>query len=301
MPPGPARAVARGANGGERRGRGSGAPTRVALVALARRFRARRRRGEIGSRMIDVAPHPLLDLASFVTGFPRPLGEMKSPKWLIDLLGRDAAAPLTPDEAVRHAVRDLLRHGGFKPTGRSKPASEYLRQADEVLGLPSINLAVDLCSAASMHSGLPISVLDLARTKPPLRVEVAPMGARYVFNAAGHAIELQGLLCLFDADGPCASPVKDAHRVKVMPETTRTLSLVWGTVAARERTTATLAWYRKMVARAGGDPGAGDLPAEPRSGARPAAAPPEPRQPPAPPGAPAAARKDTPPRQRPPA
>src|SRR5262245_16648493 len=32
-------------------------------------------------------------------------------------------------EARRTAVRDLLRRGGFKPSGRNKPASEYLVQA----------------------------------------------------------------------------------------------------------------------------------------------------------------------------
>jgi len=30
------------------------------------------------------------------------------------------------EEAVRTAVRDLLRNGSYKPTGRGKPASEYL-------------------------------------------------------------------------------------------------------------------------------------------------------------------------------
>ena len=43
-------------------------------------------------------------------------------------------------------------------------------------------------------------------------VGVAPAGASYVFNASGQAIDLGGLLCLFDADGPCANAVKDAQR-----------------------------------------------------------------------------------------
>src|SRR5437660_929361 len=74
----------------------------------------------------SIDPHPLLDLRAFATEFPRPLGEMASPPELLALLSLDAAAPLRSEDSVREAVRNLLRHGGFKPTGRSKPASEYL-------------------------------------------------------------------------------------------------------------------------------------------------------------------------------
>src|SRR5579864_1122080 len=79
--------------------------------------------------MLTVDPHPLLDLCAFVTRLPRPLGELASPAELQGLLTVDAAAPLHSDDSVRDAVRALLRHGGFKPTGRSKPASEYLLKA----------------------------------------------------------------------------------------------------------------------------------------------------------------------------
>ena len=79
--------------------------------------------------MLTVDPHPLLDLRAFVTEFPRPLGETPAPPELFALLAEGAAAPLRSDDAVREAVRALLRHGGFKPTGRSKPASEYLLRA----------------------------------------------------------------------------------------------------------------------------------------------------------------------------
>src|SRR5438105_13359433 len=176
--------------------------------------------------MLTVDPHPLLDLRAFVTTFPRPLGDAGSPPELLALLAADAPAPLHSDDAVRDAVRRLLRHGGFKPTGRSKPASEYLLKAVSEARLGSINLAVDVCNIVSLHSGLPISVVDLDRAREPFRVGVAPPGASYVFNAAGQVIELGGLLCLFDAEGPCANAVKDAHRTKTGPETRRTLSLV---------------------------------------------------------------------------
>jgi DNA/RNA-binding domain of Phe-tRNA-synthetase-like protein len=199
---------------------------------------------------LAVEPHPLLDLGAFAASFPEPLDDLAPPAWLLELLALDAAAPLARDEACRAAVRDLLRHGGYKPTGRGKPASEYLLRAAGEGSLGPINLAVDLCNAVSLHSGLPISVVDLERAVPPLRVAIAG-DERYVFNAAGQEIDVQGLLCLFDAEGPCANAVKDAQRTKTHAGTTRTLCLVWGTRDAPGRTAATVRWYRELHGKAG--------------------------------------------------
>jgi DNA/RNA-binding domain of Phe-tRNA-synthetase-like protein len=201
--------------------------------------------------MLTVDAHPLLDLRAFVTEFPRPLGEMPSPPELQALLRLDAPAPLRSDDAVREAVRALLRHGGFKPTGRSKPAAEYLIKAVRDGLLSSINLAVDACNVVSLHSGLPLSVVDLDLARGPFRVGVAPAGSAYVFNASGQTIDVGGLLCLFDADGPCANVVKDAQRTKTTPQTRRTLSLVWGTVALPGRAERTDAWYRALLEQHG--------------------------------------------------
>lgn len=201
--------------------------------------------------MISVDPHPLLDVRAFVTVFPRPLGEMPSPVELRTLLALDAPAPLHGDDGIREAVRTLLRQGGFKPTGRSKPASEYLLKAVRDKLLSSINLAVDACNVASLHGGLPISVVDLERVREPLRVGVAPAGASFVFNASGQTIDLGGLLCLFDAEGPCANAVKDAQRSKTGDATRRTLSLIWGTNALPGRAAACETWYRSLLEQHG--------------------------------------------------
>lgn len=201
--------------------------------------------------MISVDPHPLLDLRAFVTTFLRPLGEMPSPPALQALLRPDASAPVQSDDAVREAVRALLRQGGFKPTGRSKPASEYLLKAVRENLLTSINLAVDTCNVVSLHSGLPISVVDLDRANGPFRVGLAPEGSAYVFNVSGQSMDLGGLLCLFDAEGPCANAVKDAQRTKTTAETRRTLSLVWGTMALPGRAARTEVWYRARLEQHG--------------------------------------------------
>lgn len=219
--------------------------------------------------MLTLAPHPLLDVAAFTAELPHPLGAMVSPDWLIALLKPDAHsnAPLRRSEDVRQAVRDLLRHGGFKPTGRSKPASEYLARATEPeagaepRSIASINLVVDACNAASLHSGLPISVVDLDLAREPLSVSIAPEGATYVFNASGQVIDVGGLVSLHDADGPCAGPVKDSQRTKTHAGTRRLLALVWGTRAAEGRAALTAAWYRELLERAGAT--TADAPASP--------------------------------------
>ena len=201
--------------------------------------------------MLTVDLHPLLDLRAFVTNFPRPLGETASSQELLALLTPAAPAPLRSDDGVRETVRQLLRQGGFKPTGRSKPASEYLLKATGEGRLTSINVAVDVCNVVSLHSGLPISVVDLDRARGPFRVGLAPAGSSYVFNASGQSIDLGGLLCLFDADGPCANAVKDAQRTKTSELTRRTLSLVWGSVVLPGRAAETAAWYRQLLEQQG--------------------------------------------------
>lgn len=202
--------------------------------------------------MLGIAPHPLLDLGWLAVEWPAALGDLETPAWLRDLLRPEAAAPLGADDETRRKVRDLLRQAGFKPTGRSKPSAEYLLRAARDGTLASINPAVDCGNAVSLHSGLPISVIDLDRARPPLWVDVAPQGARYVFNPSGQEIDVGKLLCLADAEGPCANAVKDAQRTKTDGRTRRTLSIVWGTRGLPGRTGTTRAWYEELTRRLGG-------------------------------------------------
>lgn len=201
--------------------------------------------------VLQVSDHPLLRLAAFTTTFPAPLGAHGTPQEILDTLRLDAPAPLHRDESLRAAVRDLLRHGGYKPTGRGKPASEYLVRAATEGALGSINVAVDACNAVSLHSGFPISVVDLDRARGPFRIDMAPAGASYVFNASGQEIDLSGLLCLWDAEGPCANAVRDAQRTKTTPDTRSTLSVIWGCAGFEERLGETERWYRELLEKAG--------------------------------------------------
>ena len=197
--------------------------------------------------MLSIDPHPLLEPCVFVTDFPRVLGDMTSSAELLGLLSADATAPFQTNDEIRTAVRNLLRHGGFKPTGRNKPASEYLIRAAGEGSLNSINVAVDACNAVSLHSGLPISVVDLDRAREPFRLAVAPAGSEYVFNRSGQTIRLDGLVCLFDAEGPCGNAVKDSQRTKTDAETRRTLSVIWGTGAVPGRAATAESWYHTLL------------------------------------------------------
>ena len=200
---------------------------------------------------LQIEPHPLLKVAAFVTHFSAPLVATPTPSVALDALRLDGSAPFSRDESVRGAVRDLLRLAGYKPTGRGKPASEYLVRAASEGALNSINAAVDVCNAVSLHSGLPISVVDLDRARPPFRIGVAPADASYVFNASGQEIDLGGLLCLYDADGPCGNAVRDAQRTKTRDETRATLSVVWGCVGFEPRLREAERWYRSLLESTG--------------------------------------------------
>jgi len=201
---------------------------------------------------LDVAPHPLLRPGAFSTTFPRSLGEIPSPPWVLDLLDLEAEAPSVRDDTLRTSVRDMLRVWGHRPAGRGKPASEYLVRAVGEGALGSINLAVDICNVVSLHSGFPIALVDLARARPPFRVAPGPEDGSYVFNAAGQEMSLKGLICLFDAEGPCGNPVKDAQRVKTNESTLETLTVIWGVAGYEERRDTAVAWYRGLLERAGG-------------------------------------------------
>lgn len=200
---------------------------------------------------VTLANHPTLRAAAFVTVFARPIAELASPEWLVALLRDDAEAPVRRPENVQGEIRDMMRHGGYKPTGRGKPASEYLVRAAGEGKLRSINAPVDVCNVVSLHSGVPISVVDLERTQGALAIGLAPAEASYVFNASGQEIKVAGLVCLHDGEGPCANGVKDSQRTKTHEGTTRTLTVLWGAQSLGEHTAEAAAWYRELLVRLG--------------------------------------------------
>ena len=149
-----------------------------------------------------------------------------------------ARAQQDPPEARVKAVRELLRHGKYKPTGRGKPASEYLSNAAKEARFPRINLLVDINNLVSLESNLPISLIDLARAGQGqadfgFSLRRGRPGESYVFNSAGQTIELEDLLLIskHPGDEPCANPVKDALSTKLSDEAQDVLAVIYAPVA----------------------------------------------------------------------
>lgn len=202
---------------------------------------------------ITTADHSALELAFRAIELVRPVGELEHPACLAPWLATipPGPVPFAREADTKDLVRAMLRVGGFKPSGRSKPASEYLTGAAAEGRLAPINLVVDAANAASLHGGLPISVVDLDLAREPYSVAVRGPGERYVFNAAGQEIELAGLVCFGDASGPCASPVKDSHRTKTHALTRRALVVVWGVRAQSGLADAVADWAVELLRGAG--------------------------------------------------
>lgn len=149
--------------------------------------------------------------------------------WAQEIVARRGAEPVS--DAVREGVRAMLRVGGHKPSGRGKPASEYLAAAAQRGELPWINAAVDINNAMSLDTGLPMSGLDLDRCldgADALEVRLGVEGERYVFNTAGQEIDLKGLVCVARRGGAAlGNPVKDAMLAKTHPETRALLAVIY--------------------------------------------------------------------------
>jgi DNA/RNA-binding domain of Phe-tRNA-synthetase-like protein len=132
---------------------------------------------------------------------------------------------------VRDRVRAMLRHGKYKPSGRGKPASEFLLQAAVRGTFPQVNGPVDVNNAISLRSGFPGSVFDAAISGTHLLARRGREGEKYVFNPAGQTIDLEDLLllCRRTKTGwePCGNPVKDAMVTKISAATVDVIAVLY--------------------------------------------------------------------------
>jgi DNA/RNA-binding domain of Phe-tRNA-synthetase-like protein len=155
------------------------------------------------------------------------------PAYLSALLARVRAAGeshLAPERKA--AVRDMLRHGKYKPAGRAKPSSEYLLSAALDNTFPFVNGPVDANNAVSLEYGYPASVFDLDATGAELLLRRGLAGESYVFNPSGQAIDLEDLLVVCrrlnsGAWEPCGNPVKDAMATKVFDAARNVIAVVY--------------------------------------------------------------------------
>jgi DNA/RNA-binding domain of Phe-tRNA-synthetase-like protein len=143
---------------------------------------------------------------------------------------RIAGEEFLPPER-KGAVRKMLRFGSYKPSGRSKPSSEYLLAAALRGDFPLVNCPVDVNNAVSLQWGYPASVFDLDLCGARLLLRRGTAGESYVFNVAGQSIELKDLVCVCRTEGekllPCGNPVKDAMSTKVRESTRNVVAVIY--------------------------------------------------------------------------
>lgn len=196
--------------------------------------------GTIVARGVKVQPAP----AGLVTRINTLVGRRKHEEF--------------PPPAVKTGIRKMLKRGGFGPSGRNKPASEYLAQAAREGRFPSINNLVDINNLMSLAWGLPMSMLDLDIVGESAEIRYGRAGEKYAFNATGQEIELEGLVCLCratEAGGlPLGNPVKDSMTAKLKEKTTNVVAVVYGSRQAIDETAMNklLEEFEKLLREHGG-------------------------------------------------
>jgi DNA/RNA-binding domain of Phe-tRNA-synthetase-like protein len=188
----------------------------------------------------SLEPSPVRAAIVWALGLPACPPSAAAPGFVLELLARvrgKGAAFIASERKA--AVRDMLRHGKYKPAGRSKPSSEYLLAAaleaaepgSPAGTFPLVNGPVDINNAVSLEWGYPASIFDAAKTGFELVLRRGQAGESYVFNPSGQLIELEDLLCVCAlVDGawkPCGNPVKDAMATKVFEGARDVLAVVY--------------------------------------------------------------------------
>lgn len=140
---------------------------------------------------------------------------------------------LSPERKT--AVRKMLRFGKYKPSGRSKPSSEYLLGAALHGEFPLVNGPVDANNAISLEWGYPASIFDVELCGIALLLRRGVAGESYIFNPSGQCIDVQDLLCVCRAEGdswvPCGNPVKDAMATKTRESTRDVAAVIYAPAA----------------------------------------------------------------------
>ncbi len=170
---------------------------------------------------------PVLVWAEDVTA----TGVVARPDWSADALASARGGKSPVPTTVQEQVRTMLRHGAYKPSGRGKPASEYLLNAAIRGEFPIVNGPVDANNAVSLASGLPGSIFDADLSGRRLLLRHGLAGESYVFNPSGQSIDLEDLLvvCREADEGwePCGNPVKDSMATKVRAESRDVVGILY--------------------------------------------------------------------------
>ncbi len=144
--------------------------------------------------------------------------------------GQPGSSLQSAHEVLREGVRSMLRLGGYKPSGRNKPAQEYLARCLEEGKFPRINPAVDCLNALSVRVGIPISMLDRDAFSHRLVIRLGNPSESYVFNTSGQSLELENLVVVCgggNEEKPLGSPVKDSMAGKIHETVSRIVCILY--------------------------------------------------------------------------
>lgn len=121
-------------------------------------------------------------------------------------------------------ARELYRRFGMDPT-RIRPSSEaLLRRLKKGEPLPRINSLVDIANALSVQLQVPVGLYDLDKVRgDELVIRLGYKGEGYTGIGKEH-VNLEGRICVADAEGPCGNPSADSARTMI---TTETQSAAW--------------------------------------------------------------------------
>ena len=193
-------------------------------------------------------PCPAMFALIWAEGILPPTTQTHPPAFLDSLLKAtvDVGEEAVP-AFVRQRVRNILRHGKYKPSGRGKPASEFLLRAALSESFPLVNEPVDVNNAISLESGFPGSISDVALSGKRLLIRRGLPDEEYVFNPSGQTINLEDLLlvCRKTQDGweACGNPVKDAMSTKISSDTENVVAVLYVPVDEPEASVETLAQH----------------------------------------------------------
>ena len=183
----------------------------------------------------SLSPCPASFGLVWAEGIRPPTTPANPPAFLEPLLSAafDTGEDYVPLE-VRQRVRKILRYGKYKPSGRSKPASEFLLRAALSESFPLVNGPVDVNNAISLESGFPGSIFDADISGRQLLIRRGLPDEEYVFNPSGQTIDLQDLLLVCrktDAGWePCGNPVKDAMHTKISADTVDVIAVLYAPI-----------------------------------------------------------------------
>ena len=199
----------------------------------------------------SLSPRPVIAALIWAESIDPPRATDRAPEYLTEVVGRvRAVGESWISEDMRRRVRGTLRYGKYKPSGRGKPASEFLLRAALHDEFPLVCPPVDVNNAVSLESGLPGSIFDVGLSGCRLLMRRGAEGEEYTFNSAGQSIDLQDLLlvCRLRQDmwEPCGNPVKDSMATKIQSETRDVVAVLYA--PADEPRDAVCGWAERYAA-----------------------------------------------------